>query len=277
VEADLFRNEERTALVESLENMLRPLMPVLLRYGVTLQDAHDALRALYIDELSTRSKQQGRPLSDTRIGMLSGISRGEIKKLLGDRQEKERLRQEKARRIEQASAVISAWHSDKRFTTPYGAPLDLSLSSEAGFKTFAELVESVPHEIDPHELLETMTSTGCAEVHGDRFVRCASRTLIVSEQSLAKITRLGSHVSDLVSTVVHNMLCQPDDEPFLEQRLETSCRVSPQFCAEIEAYLRSRSMAFLEESDTWVSEREQVNALASGGRVGLGLFYFQKQ
>jgi hypothetical protein len=276
VDAALFRNEERTALIESLENMLRPLMPVLLRYGVTLQDAHDALRSLYIDELSTRSRQQGRPLTDTRLGMLAGINRGEIQKLLGDREEKERLRQEKARRIEQASAVISAWHSDKRFTTPYGAPLDLSLETEQGFRTFGQLVEGVLPVADPQEVLETMTSTGCVEVHSGKFVRCSSRTLIVGAENLARIARLGSHVSDLVDTVVHNLTSQSESEVLLEQRLETSCRVTPQFSEEIAAYFRERSMSFLQECDTWVSEREQVNALTEGKRVGLGLFYFQK-
>jgi hypothetical protein len=276
VDAALFRNEERSALIESLENMLRPLMPVLLRYGVTLQDAHDALRALYIDELSNRSRLQGRPLSETRLGMLAGINRGEIQKLLGDREEKERLRQEKARRVEQASDVISAWHSDKRFTTPYGAPLDLSLSPEDGFRTFAELVDAARKSADPEEVLETMKSTGCVEVHGSKFVRCSSRTVIVGGEHLGKITRLGSHVSDLVGTIVHNLATQGDSDAHLEQRLETSSKVSPQFCEEIASYFRERSMSFLQECDTWVSEREQVNVLADGRRVGLGLFYFEK-
>jgi len=277
VDAALFRNEERTALIESIENMLRPLMPVLLRFGVTLEDSHDALRALYIDEISNRSRAQGRPLTETRLGMLAGINRGEVQKLLGDREEKERLRQEKARRVEQASAVISAWHSDKRFTTPYGAPLDLSLVPEDGFRTFAQLVEAAIPAAPVEEVLETMTSTGCVEVHSAKFVRCSSRTLIVGAERLAKIARLGSHVSDLVGTVVHNLSSQRDSDALLEQRLETSCRVTPQFCDEIALYFRERSMSFLQECDTWVSEREQVNAMTDGKRVGLGLFYFEKQ
>lgn len=277
MDAALFRNEERTALIESIENMLRPLMPVLLRFGVTLEDSHDALRALYIDEISNRSRAQGRPLTETRLGMLAGINRGEVQKLLGDREEKERLRQEKARRVEQASAVISAWHSDRRFTTPYGAPLDLSLVPEEGFRTFAQLVEAALPAAQTEEVLETMTSTGCVEVHSAKFVRCSSRTLIVGAERLAKIARLGSHVSDLVGTVVHNLISQRDSDALLEQRLETSCRVTPEFCDEIASYFRERSMSFLQECDTWVSEREQVNAMTDGKRVGLGLFYFEKQ
>lgn len=274
MEAALFRNEERAALIESLENMLRPLMPVLLRYGVTLQDAHDALRALYIDELSNRSTKQGRPLSETRLGMLAGINRGEIQKLLGDREEKERLRQEKARLLDQATAILGTWNSDRRFITPYGAPLDLSLEEEAGFRTFDELLQLSAPEADRKLLIEVMVATGCVEIHSNKFIRCTNRNLHVGSERLAQIARIGRQCGALASTVVHNLFAQKG-ETRLEARIETSVVLSEEFRAEIEEYVRSKSNAFMQECDTWISEREHFFVDDTGKKVGLGLFYFE--
>lgn len=274
MDAALFRNEERTALIESLENMLRPLMPVLLRYGVTLQDAHDVLRALYIDELSTRSKQQGRPLTDTRLGMLAGINRGEIQKLLGDREEKERLRQEKARLLDQATSILGTWNSDRRFITPYGAPLDLSLEEEKGFKSFDELLQLTAPTTDRKLLIEVMVATGCIEIHSNRFVRCTNRNLHVGSERLAQIARIGRQCGALASTVVHNLSAEKG-ETRLEARIETSVVLSNEFRAEIEEYVRTKSTSFMQECDTWISEREHFFFDEAGKKVGLGLFYFE--
>lgn len=272
----LFNNEERYTLIDSLEAMLRPLMPVLLRYGVTLQDAQESLRVLYINELSARSKERGRQLTNARLGMLAGINRGEVQMLLDARVERERARKETARLFEQASAVITAWHTDKNFTTPYGAPLDLSLEQEEGFKTFRQLLDSTLPAANSDQVLETMIAGGCAEKHGNRFVSCSSRALTMGSEQLSKLSRFGSHVSDLIRTVVHNLSCHSDQEARLEQRLETSCSVTPQFLKEIEQYLRDRSLSFLQECDAWVTEREQVNSQSSGDHAGLGIFFFQK-
>ena len=275
MDAALFRNEERTALIESIENMLRPLMPVLLRYGVTLQDAHDALRALYIDELSNRSRNQGRPLTETRLGMLAGINRGEIQKLLGDREEKERLRQEKAKLLDQATSVLGTWNSDRRFITPYGAPLDLSMEPEAGFKTFDELMQLAAPEADQKLLIEVMVATGCVEIHSAKFVRCTNRNLLVGSERLAQIARIGRQCGALASTVVHNITNADIGETRFEARLETSVTISKAFRDEIADFVRKKSTTFMEESDTWISEREHFFVDEAGKKVGVGLFYFE--
>ncbi len=270
----LFQNEERSALIDSLETMLRPLIPVLLRHGVTLQDAEDTLRVLYVNELSARSKAQGRQLTDSRLGMLAGINRGEIQKLLDARAEREKMRKESARLIEQTSKVLAVWNSNKRFITPYGAALDLSLTEEEGYRTFDELLQVAAPEADPKVLLELMGTTDSVEIHSGRFVRCTNRMMKVGSERLAQIGRIGLQCGALAATAVHNLSAEEGDS-LLEVRVETTVPLTPSFVSDLNNFVREKSTSFLEECDTWISERESIFADQHGRKFGLGLFLFE--
>ena len=270
----LFQNEERSALIDSLETMLRPLIPVLLHHGVTLQDAEDTLRVLYVNELSARSKAQGRQLTDARLGMLAGINRGEIQKLLDARATREKMRKESARLIEQASTVLAVWNSNRRFITPYGAALDLSLTEEEGYRTFDELLQVAAPEADPKVLLELMGTTDSVEIHSGRFIRCTNRMMKVGSERLAQIGRIGLQCGALTATAVHNLSAE-DGDSLLEVRVETTVPLTPSFISDLKTFVRERSTSFIEECDTWISERENIFADQHGTTLGLGLFMFE--
>ena len=54
-------DDERSALLEAIEESLRPLMRAVFAYGVSYQDLVEVIRALYIFALRERNEFEGRP------------------------------------------------------------------------------------------------------------------------------------------------------------------------------------------------------------------------
>jgi hypothetical protein len=276
VDAVSNRGAERAALIESLEALLRPLMPLVLNYGVTYSDVQEVLRALFIDELSARIKEQGRPVTSARLGVFSGINRGEVEKINVNREQRERLRAEKAARVDQASRVLSIWHDDPRFNTPYGAPLDLSISDEKGFKTIGELFETAGVTVDRDQVIDEMVAAGSVEIHSGKFLRCTSRTFAVTGDTLPLIARIGRHSAALSATLAHNVLRDAEQPAYFERHVITNLAVSPEFYGALLDYFRAQGAEFLESCDRWISERERDYESQSGKFVGLGMYFIEE-
>src|SRR5665213_1240170 len=111
-------------------------MPVVLSYGVTPSDVGQVLKTLYLETLTDRLREQGRPPSAARLALMAGLTRGEVEALLARQAQRHQQRNRSTHKLDQLSGLLAMWHDDSRFGTPYGAPLDLSLQPERNFKTF---------------------------------------------------------------------------------------------------------------------------------------------
>ena len=267
---------ERTAFIESLEAMLRPLMPVMLKSGVTYTDAEEVLRSLFIETTGTKIGEQGRPATPARLALIAGLNRGEVIKLSEKKAARDRIRALRAQRLDQVSAVLAVWHDDSRFNTPYGAPLDLSLAPEGGFQTIQELFKVACPEVPQEQLLDDLLSSGCVEIHAGRFVRCTSRAFMPGSADVSGIARVGRYGGAMNATFAHNLTRDVDDPSFFERTVLTQGLVTKSFRDEALAYLRANGQEFLEHCDRWITEREDQHLSPKGKRFGFSLFYYEE-
>ena len=87
-------DDERTALLEAIEESLRPLMRAAFAYGVSYQDLVEVVRALYIFAMREGNDFKGGPVIHTRLGLMAGVTRREVVKLVVNRKERELQRQQ---------------------------------------------------------------------------------------------------------------------------------------------------------------------------------------
>jgi hypothetical protein len=266
---------ERAALVDSIEAMLRPLMPLVLNYGVTYADAQDVLRALFVETMGERIRQQGREASIGRIAVMAGLNRGEVAKLIVERDEREATRSRRAAQTISASNVMAVWHDDPRFNTPYGAPLDLSLSVDPGFKTLDELIAVACPGADKDLILDELVASDSVEIHSAKFIRPTAR-IVMANSDITGIARIGRQTSALAATCVHNFLRSENDPSYFEQSATTGSGVDDRFVEDALAYLRENGQAFMESTDRWVTDNEKAHEERQGSRVGIGLFFYKE-
>ena len=268
-------DDERTALLEAIEESLRPLMRAAFAYGVTYQDLVDVVRALYIFAQRERNASQGRPTDATRLGLMAGVTRGEAVKIVSDREERERERALAKKRFDQLTQLLGKWHDDPRFSTPYGAPLDLSLRPEGSFRLFDDLIEASGTELDRDTAINALRATGCVEVHAEKFVRCTSRAFLPVGKDLSRIARLGRLGGALHSNFVYNLLRDPDQPGYFELSMVADFPISERGRDLMLSSLRLDTKDFIESMDKWVSTKAVDYTDNDGRRYGVTAFFFE--
>lgn len=268
-------DDERTVFLEAIEESLRPLMRAAFAYGVGYQDLVEVVRALYIYAIRERNEAQGRPTNETRLGIMTGVTRAEVIKLITDRQEKEEQRAIAAKHFDQLTQLLGKWHDDPRFSTPYGAPLDLSLRPEGSFRLFDDLIEASGTELDRETAIAALRATGCVEVHAGKFVRCTTRSFLPAGKDMSRITRLGRIGGALNANFVHNLLRDESQPSFFERTMVADFPITEVGRNMMLAHLRVDGDDFIDSLDKWVVTKAIDHMDEAGRRYGVTAFFFE--
>jgi hypothetical protein len=242
---------ERTALLEAIEELLRPLMRAVLKFGLTHADLVEVVRGLYIAAVKDQLVEQKRPVTVARLALTAGVTRTEAENIIENRRRRQFARVENTGRVDQLSSLLSVWHDDSRFSTPYGAPLDLSLSPERSFKTFDDLLIASSIGMDREVVLDALVAAGCIELHDNKFVRCVNRTFIPSGVDVSGIARLGRFGGALNATIAHNLLRSSDEPSYFERIFVSDSLVGQDYRDQLLAFLREEGQLFVDKLCRW--------------------------
>lgn len=268
-------DDERTVFLEAMEESLRPLMRAALSYGVSYQDLMEVVRALYIFTLRERHEAQGRTATEARLALTAGVTRGEVVKLVEKRQERDEQRALAARHFDQLSQFLGRWHDDPQFSTPYGAPLDLSLRPEGTFRTLDQLILATGISLDRETIISNLALAGCIEVRAKRFVRCVSRNLNPNRADVARILHVGRMMAAHNSTLVRNLFANESEVAFFESTTLSDFPLSIQGRDKLLTHLREDGTEFANELDRWVLGKQDDLKDETGRRYGVSLFFFE--
>jgi uncharacterized protein DUF6502 len=268
--------EERTALLESIEELLRPLMRSVLKFGVSHADLVEMVRGLYISAVREQLLEQGRSVTVARLALMAGVARGEAENIIANKRRRRMAGVETASRVDRLSILLSIWHDDGRFSTPYGAPLDLSLSPERSFKTFDDLLAAAAIGIDRETVLDELVAAGNAEIHENKFVRCLHRTFIPSGVDVSGISRVGRIVGALNATFTHNLLRSPEEPSFFERVFVTDSLMNVDYRGKLLDFLREDGQMFVDKLCRWSAEKEESYKDPEGKRYGVGMFFYEE-
>ena len=268
-------DDERTVFLEAMEESLRPLMRAAFVYGVSYQDLLEVIRALYIYAVRERFVAQGQPANEARLGMMAGVNRTEVAKLIADREEKEEQRARAAKRFDQLTQLLGKWHDDPRFSTPYGAPLDLSLRPEGSFRLFDDLIAASGTELDRETAIAALRATGCVELHANKFLRCTTRSFLPAGKDLSRIARLGRIGAAMHSNFVHNLLRDESEPSFFERTMVADFPISDVGRNLMLGHLRVDGEDFIDSLDKWVVTKAIEHIDDGGHRYGVTTFFFE--
>lgn len=266
---------ERTALLESIEELLRPLMRSVLKFGLSHADLVEVVRGLYITAVRDQLVEQNRPVTVPRLALMAGVTRSEAENIFENRRRRQFARVENTSRVDRLSSLLSVWHDDNRFSTPYGAPLDLSLSPERSFKTFDDLLAASSIGIDRETVLDALVAAGCIETHEDKFVRCLSRTFIPSGVDVSGISRLGRFGGALNATIAHNLLRSSEEPSYFERIFVSDSLVGVEYRDQLLGFLREEGQLFVDKLCRWSTEKEESLGDLQGKRYGVGVYFYE--
>jgi hypothetical protein len=192
----------RAQLVHTFRSVLRPLVRILFRAGVRFDEFVELLRGIYVEITIRDALDLGKKITTGRISILSGVARRDVERLVST---DDWLRVPKPTDATALAAVLHRWHTDSSFLGPYGVPLELPLTGQAG-RNFTELVSGSPISIDPTSAYEQLLAARMIAKSGETHVKVLSRSYVMPEPLSAEmLEHFGSSMRNLASTLDFNM------------------------------------------------------------------------
>ena len=244
----------REQLKEAYRRLLNPLIRILIRNGVTATEMTDLVRRAYMDAATSEEfRLSGRRISDTRIAILTGLSRKEVHKL---RSESGEARQ--GTNLSRIGRLIAGWNQDPDFTGPYGLPLPLRFEDRLGSDSpsFTELVRRHSGDMSPRAMLDELIRTELAHIDDEGLIRNSGRSYIPSKLDPAAIERLGKVVGRLADTLDHNNEVNEPNLKRFERDVNTDIGLTEDQYRQFKFYLKAKCQQLLETIDNWLASQE---------------------
>jgi hypothetical protein len=258
------------ALTSAVLRLLRPLVRILLRNGMSFNAFAELARWTYVDVAEREFGLPGRKQSASRVSVITGLTRKEVARLAVAPPPDDEMASGKYNR---AARVLTGWLRDPRFTAE-GEPIELAIEGDG--PSFSELVRRHSGDMPVRAVLDELVRVGAVAEAGGR-VRLVSRGYVPSRGELDKIHILGTDVHQLVATIDHNLQQGAVDPRF--QRKVAYDNLPVEAVAEFRRLSAVRSQQLLEEYDRFLAQHDRdanPNAAGTGRkRAGVGIYYFE--
>lgn len=253
-------------LAESLVKLMRPLVRILLRNGVTYRAFTETAKAVYVEIADNEFAIPGRKQSDSRISVITGLSRKEVKRV---KSQGSVPSGDQLTRYNRAARVIKGWTQDAAFQDGRGQPLELRLQDpDAGFEA---LVRHYSGDAPARAVLDELQQVGAVERTENGTVRLLTRAYLPKTDSPERIGIFGIMAADLLYTCDYNLKCDAAQPVF--QRAVTNDRVPVEELEQFQSEVREHGQRLLERFDRWLGEHEAAGTPSR--RAGVGLYYFE--
>jgi hypothetical protein len=262
-----------TILEEAVRHLLRPLVRVLLRHGIPFQGFAELAKTAYVEVARDEFALPGRKVSRSRISVLTGLSRKEVKRCAeGDRRALESL----TTRNQRAAAVLTGWLRDPEFTDGSGDPL--ALQPDGPGATFHALVRRYGRDAPHRAVLDELVRVGAVGRDANGRVTPSERGYVPTQGAPEHLQMLGADVADLVNVIDHNM--QANGGPRYLQRKVSYDNIPEEHLEALCRLATDQGGNLLEEVDAEFALRDRDVNPATGGtgrnRVTLGVYYWQQ-
>jgi len=260
------------SVTAAVKRLLRPLVKLLLNYSVQYPALANLLKLTYV-EVATAMPVDGKDQTDSRVSLLTGIHRMDVKRL---RNEIVSGHDEPPLSVSIGAQIVARWTAYPEYLDNKGRPLPLHrLASTGGAMSFESLVRSVTKDIRPRAVLDEWLRLGVAQIDELGRVMLLTDAFIPSHGLDEKLFYLGKNVHDHIGACTHN-LTRLNEPPLLERSVYYD-RLSKDSTLILSAYARqlsSQVMQAFSQKAMELQERDHQNAQAHY-RVTYGQYYFQ--
>lgn len=250
------------SMVAALRRVLRSLVRLLMHFRVVYPQLTELLKSAYVEVAEHEYRLPDKPQTDTRISMLTGIHRKDIK----------RLRTQVASGVDeplgvsQAVRIVARWIGDADYLDEQGQPLPLPFKSSQG-PSFESLVqEVVRQDLRPRVILDEWLRVGIVDEDQEKRLSLNVDAFVPAQGVEQKAFFLGMNVGDHLDAVTHNI--QGKTPPFFERCVYYD-ELSGASVAELRALVEEKAM------ETLKAINERAMALkARDSEQGGGLYRF---
>jgi hypothetical protein len=266
-------DEQLKPLFAAVLRLLRPLIRILLRNGVSHRTFSDLSKWVYIDVASKEFGIAGRKQTTSRVSVITGLTRKEVSRVRKLPRPDDR---DSAERYNRAARVIAAWRRESEYRDAGGRPAALPATGAGA--SFSALVKRYSGDMPARATLDELIRMGAVKRLKDGRVRLLTRSYVPQSSDADKLHILGTDVHHLISTIDHNL--QPESiGPFFQRKVAYD-NLPDDVLPKFRRLSAAKAQTLLENLDRWLARRDRDVAPSIKGtgrnKAGLGIYYFEE-
>lgn len=277
-----FVERRSSNLLATMQRALWPLVKLLMHRGIGFTVAAEALKSVFIRVAMEEFPLRGKRETDSRISVLTGIHRRDVKRLRAEIQASAAAADTRALSratsdepdISVSSRAVALWTGLPDYLDGEGRPKPLPRSARKGGEvSFERLVRSISKDIRPRAVLDEWLRRGAVSLDDDGFVHLNLDVFMARKDIDEKAFYFGQNVHDHLAAIAHNLTS--GEQPFLE-RCVFYGKLTPESVAELAELAREEGMRALQAVNRRALElkaRDEGNAQAAH-RMNFGLYFF---
>jgi len=254
----------------ALSRLLAPLVRLLLSHGVTHPFLANLLKRVYVEVAEREFTIEGRPQTTSRLSLLTGIHRKDVKRL----REQPAEGQGVPRSVSLGAQLVSRWIGLDEYRDADGPRPLPRLAPADGGPSFESLVESVSKDIRPRAVLDEWLRLGVAHVDEQDRISLNTGAFVPARGFDEKAHYLGRSVADHIAAAGRNLAGAAP--PLLERSVYYD-ELSEASVAELSELSRRLGADALEEVNRRALELQTRDASSAGAhrRMSFGVYFYE--
>ncbi len=252
---------------------MRPLIGLLLDNGLTYPWFNKIVKSIYVDVAENEFGLQDKKVTDSRVSLITGLYRQEVKRLRMEVDEEYTLSGE----AHLSARMIAIWCSDNRFMDEENNPIPLArtpkIAKSRGSQSFDELVEQVTTNIRSRSVLDEWLRVGVVSINQEDEVVLEPSAFFPSKTVEERLYYLGRNVSQHLSAGRANI--SSAEPPFVERSVFYD-ELTDESIEELAAFSEKKAMEALtavnrKARELQIRDRDKSN---NHGVMSFGTYYF---
>ena len=258
-------------VLAACRHLLAPIARLLLRNGVTWGEFAELSKEVFVDVARRDYGIQGRPTNNSRVAMITGLSRREVTRVRDVLTGEAQAQEPPSSRVAQ---VLSGWHVDPEFLDDDGQPVVLPVNGER--RSIAALLKRYAGDLPHGAFLKELQQLRLVEKASNEGFRVLARDYLRGAADPDIVRQLGVALHDHGATLTHNVDTERT-EPARFEGMASTPRLAPRYARLFAKFAGERGQAFLEEIDAWlvrheVKRSDKTESDKQGVRVGIGVY-----
>ncbi len=267
-------DQAQEKLLELLFRVLRPLVHLLIESGIGHREFAEVAKRAYVDVASKNYGIRGRDTNISRVAVMTGLTRKEVKRLRD-----ESAGSESPAEVKQlpAGRVLQFWHTDEEFLDSEGSPLTLNFSDEE--PSFYRLTRKYAGDIPAGALRTELKRAGAVAEDENGALKPLRREFRVLDPEAQFEWALGRTIYGAMANSKYNFFerkAQGSKKFALwPSRIVEAARVGRDDVAHVKEIVSKQSMDFCESLDDAMEPYSENSSSDASTMVRVAVVYFE--
>jgi hypothetical protein len=255
---------------------MRPVIRILLRYGIGYREFAEVVKTAFVDVASSDFGLRGRPTNISRVAVMTGLTRKEVKRLRDKLGSGDTIIAVKTTPL---ADVLHHWHAQPEFMNVDGSPARLPFTGDKA--SFTSLVRAHGGDVPAGAMRTEMKRVGVLRESEDGYLELLDRTFKPESDHEGLIAVLVHGAYALLSNIAHNT--DPNrSEGTWANRFAYTQAVRKGQAGQLRRITRDRISEFAESVDDIFMAYETLHENDndegdSKDAIAIGVFYFEER